>query len=77
MWQEHYFAFSGLFYFVALLPAMASSDTEVSRWSSVPTALAMIGSGVAYWTLGMEYPAIMMWAGASQWAYIAAFKHRG
>lgn len=74
MWQEHYFALSGLFYFAALVPAMLSSDTEVSRWSSLPTAVAMTGSGFAYWTLDMEYPAIMMWLGAFQWAFLGILK---
>lgn len=71
MWQDWYFTTSGLFYSLVLIPSMLDPKTEVSRKSSVPTAIILGVSSLVWMTMGMHASAAMSAFAVLPWAFIA------
>lgn len=74
MWQDYWFAFSGLVFTVVLLPSCFDPKTEIPRFTSGLTFMTLVGSGFVHSTLGMGAAASMMWLSASPWAFIYFFR---
>lgn len=66
-----YFGLSGLLYSVVLLPSCFDPKTEVSRKSSIPTAILLVVSAVVWSTLGMPLSAILSAVAVLPWAWLA------
>ncbi len=71
MWQDWYFTLSGLFYSLVLIPSMLDRKTEVSRKSSVPTAIILGVSAIVWMTMGMHASASMSAFAVLPWAFLA------
>ncbi len=71
MWQDLYFTVSGLFYSLVLIPSMLDRKTEVSRKSSVPTAIILGVSAIVWMTMGMHASAAMSAFAVLPWAFLA------
>lgn len=71
MWQDIYFSFAGMVYFVFLFPAMLDTKTEISRMTSSCYSAIMFCSGGVYLSMGLTGACVMMWVGSAQWAFLA------
>ena len=70
MWQDWWFALSGVLYTVVLVPSCLDPKTEVPRASSLSTAIVMGISAFVYGTLEMYAAASMIALGAIPWLFL-------
>ncbi len=70
IWQDLFFAISGVGYTVAMVPSCLNSKTEVPWKTSALTLVLMLGGGLTYNSLGMYLAGSSQFLGAIPWAFI-------
>lgn len=71
MWQDYFFAFTGAVFGLVLIPSCLNEDTEIPRWSSVPTALLCAASVGVWGSLGMWASMGSSVVCAAAWIFLA------
>lgn len=70
MWQDVFFAVSGVGYTVAMIPSCLNSQTEIPWRTSALTATLMLGGGLTYISLGMNLASAAQFLGAIPWVFL-------
>jgi hypothetical protein len=73
-YQDLWFAFAGFFYTVAMIPAMRDPATRMPLRTSVPTALLLGGSALAYATMGMALSCLSCLLGSAAYLFLARYR---
>lgn len=74
MWQDWFFALTGLIYGLVLIPSCLDCDTEIPRSSSVPTAILLSASVGVWLSMGMGMAAVTAFLATSTWIFLAIFR---
>ncbi len=70
MWQDVFFALSGVGYTVAMIPSCLDAHTEIPWRTSALTLTLMLGGGLTYISLGMNLAGASQFLGAIPWGFI-------
>lgn len=74
MWQDIFFAVSGVGYTVAMLPSCFNLQTEIPWRTSALTLSLMLGGGLTYISLGMNLAGASQFLGAIPWVFLLFYR---
>jgi len=74
IWQDIYFALSGLVYTLVMLPSCWDPKTEVPRSTSLLTFLTMLSGSFVYLSLAMPLASASNAVGALPWLYLCLWR---
>lgn len=74
IWQDAVVGVGGFILALMLLPAFLDSETQVPRYTSIPSAIILSSFAVTFYSLGLTFSFYVYVFSGSMWTLIAVYR---